>query len=781
MAKNGVFTVRVVSDTKPAEKGLKKFTQQVDQTGERMQAAGKKMTVFATLPIAGAMTVAANAASELEQAVGGTEAVFGETSETIDKFAKDSAQNMGLSEREFREATTSIGGQLKRMTGDVELAAEQSVELTGAAADLAATYGGTTAEAVQALGAAFRGEADPAERFNLNLKIGAQNAKAVELGLAASTSEVDDNARAQALLALIMEQSADAQGQFARESDTAAGQMQRARAELEDASAEIGAALLPALTKGAEGVAKLAQNFGDLPEPVQNSVVALAAVVAAIGPVTFAAGKAVAGVSALSGAFTTLRLQAMYAAGAMGGAGGLAAGLGAVAAVLGTGVILWNDHNNTVAEATSRTEAYTEALKNQGDEAERAADALSTDQLSEYERAFTAAGVSLEDFTANIRTNGEAIESLDDDIVAYRDGAFSLEEVLERAGIANTELGDTLTILEQKMGRAGFYDFVQTMDGLSDSFDEADSSGGAVGATFRDLIGKVRGALDPTEALTDGMEDQAETVDDANDAWSDYSDHIKGMYDPLIAARDAVLGLEEAQLEAYLASQAVAEAEAEVARRTREHGANSEETAEAVAILREAERELADKKRDVFDATVDQETSLYNLRSEVEQGNVEVGHAVRKLDEWVAQGAITEDQAKQTKDELFFLGLMAAGLEERNIDIPVGMDDSEFWTKFDNLKSALTGLTDSEIGVLIERDEALAGRRHVGGAVRANQPYLIGRPGHEEMFVPNTSGRVLSGPQTDRMTGGGPHVEINLNGGDHDPQSIARHVAWALA
>src|SRR5690606_31215355 len=120
-------------------------------------------------------------------------------------------------ETEFRKATTSIGGQLKRMTGDVELAADRSIFLTQVAADLAATYGGTTADAVAALGAAFRGEADPAERFNLNLKIGEQNAKAVEMGLARTTKEVDDHARALALVELITEQSADAQGQFARE------------------------------------------------------------------------------------------------------------------------------------------------------------------------------------------------------------------------------------------------------------------------------------------------------------------------------------------------------------------------------------------------------------------------------------------------------------------------------------------------------------------------------------------------------------------------------------
>jgi hypothetical protein len=188
--------------------------------------------------------------SNLEQAIGGTEAVFDQNADQIAAWAKDAATNFGLSEAEARTATTSIGGQLKRMTDDLDFATEHSKELVGVAADLAATYGGTTAEAVQALGAAFRGEADPAERFNLNLKISEVNAKAVELGLAETTSSVDDNAKAQATLALILEQSSDAQGQFAREADTVSGQMQRLNARLEDSKAAFGEAFAPAVTDG---------------------------------------------------------------------------------------------------------------------------------------------------------------------------------------------------------------------------------------------------------------------------------------------------------------------------------------------------------------------------------------------------------------------------------------------------------------------------------------------------------------------------------------------------
>lgn len=233
-------------------------------TSDELQEASRRVYEFASSAI--------KAASDLEQSVGGTEAVFKEAANQIGDFAKTSAQAVGLSENEFRNFTTLIGGQLKRMTGDIDFAATKSIELSKVGADLAATYGGTTKEAMEAFSAALRGEADPAERFNLNLKVSAVNAKAVELGLAKSELAVSDAAKAQATYALIMDQASDAIGQFNRETDSAAHKQQVATAEIENAKAALGEGLLPVFAAGADALGKLARGFGELPEPVQQTI-----------------------------------------------------------------------------------------------------------------------------------------------------------------------------------------------------------------------------------------------------------------------------------------------------------------------------------------------------------------------------------------------------------------------------------------------------------------------------------------------------------------------------
>ncbi len=249
--------------------------------GEVVKAAAG---IFAAGAIFAGLNKAIGAASSLEQAVGGTAAVFGKASGQIDRFAKSAAEMVGLSERSARELTTQLGGALKGLGFSLEDATTKSIDLVKVGADLAATFGGTTAQAVEAIGAGFRGEFESLEQFNVFLKQSTVNAKAVELGLATTTSEVDDNARAQATLALIMGQSTDALGQFGRESDTTAVKAQVAAAKMEESAASLGQKLAPVYNQIVDVVGKAADVFATLPGPVQLGVVALAGFVALAGP-----------------------------------------------------------------------------------------------------------------------------------------------------------------------------------------------------------------------------------------------------------------------------------------------------------------------------------------------------------------------------------------------------------------------------------------------------------------------------------------------------------------
>jgi hypothetical protein len=279
----------------PVDKAAKDAGRSIEQgvgTGASRGAEAAKVALSAigSAVVLSAINRAKDAASGLQQAVGGTAAVFGEASAAVDEFAAVAAESVGLSERVARELTSQLGASLKGYGFAVDEAAAKSIELTQIGADLAATFGGTTADAVAALSSALRGEFDPLERYGVALRQSAIDTEAVELGLAAAGEEVSAMARAQAALSLITEQSADAQGQFARESDSAAGQAQIASAKMDNAAADLGESLLPIYSKISETVGAIADVFAALPGPVQTGILALAGVAAIAGPLSNVVG-----------------------------------------------------------------------------------------------------------------------------------------------------------------------------------------------------------------------------------------------------------------------------------------------------------------------------------------------------------------------------------------------------------------------------------------------------------------------------------------------------------
>jgi hypothetical protein len=191
---------------------------------------------------------AVNAASSLQQAVGATDAIFGSAARSVQKFGKTAAESVGLSNAAYQQQASVIGALIQNLGQTREESAATSQSLIQTGADLAATFGGKTADAVSAIAAALRGERDPIERYGISIKQAAVDQEVLRLKLDTSTASLKAASDATAALSLIQKQAASSAGQFARESDTLAGQQQRFNAELEDARAELGEAFLPVMT-----------------------------------------------------------------------------------------------------------------------------------------------------------------------------------------------------------------------------------------------------------------------------------------------------------------------------------------------------------------------------------------------------------------------------------------------------------------------------------------------------------------------------------------------------
>lgn len=244
MATIANLLIKLGVDTSEADTKLTGF-------GSKASGALKKGFVPALAVLGGVGVMAkkvADDASNLAESQNAVGVVFGKSASIVDNFSKVAAKQAGLSMTELNSLVVPLGAGLRNAGFSADAAAKSSVNLAKRAADMASVFNTSVPEALEAIQSGLRGEADPLEKFGVGLNEAAVNAKAVSMGLAKTTAEVGPNAKAQARLALIMEQTSKYQGDFVRTSDQAANKARINRAEQANLRAELGRGLLPVMS-----------------------------------------------------------------------------------------------------------------------------------------------------------------------------------------------------------------------------------------------------------------------------------------------------------------------------------------------------------------------------------------------------------------------------------------------------------------------------------------------------------------------------------------------------
>ena len=251
-----VLNVEILGEFRNLTKATKGAETQLSKLNKRTASLGKSMrNTLATIGVGFSLAVVTRgiqdtleSASDLEQQFGALDSIFKDISPTMQDFAFSLAP-IGLSGADAARSMALLGSQLKGYGLPVDEAATKTKELTLLAADLAATFGGTTYGAVESISALFRGEYDPIEKYGVAIKKSDVNARLAAEGLNELEGEALKQAEAQAALTLLFEKTADAQGQAARESESYAAQQAYLKAETENLRAEIGEALLPVIVE----------------------------------------------------------------------------------------------------------------------------------------------------------------------------------------------------------------------------------------------------------------------------------------------------------------------------------------------------------------------------------------------------------------------------------------------------------------------------------------------------------------------------------------------------
>ena len=251
------------SGAKKTEKSLNDVGKGANDLKETIKGLGQQIAAaFAAREIIRFTKQTIDAASDLNETLSKSQQIFGDASKAVEEFASNSAKQFGMSKQTAIDAAASFGvfGKSAGLTG--KDLSTFSTDLVSLSADLASFGNTTPEEAALALGAALRGEAEPIRRFGVLLDDATLKQEALSMGIIKTTKEaLTPQEKVLAANAVILKQTSDAQGDFARTSEGAANQQRILEATFKDLQTEIGQKLLPTFNSA---LSTLNNFLGDL-------------------------------------------------------------------------------------------------------------------------------------------------------------------------------------------------------------------------------------------------------------------------------------------------------------------------------------------------------------------------------------------------------------------------------------------------------------------------------------------------------------------------------------
>lgn len=201
-----------------------------------------------------AVRTSINAASDLNEQITKTQQVFGDSSKAILDWSKTTARAIGTSQTQALEAASTFGNLFSSIHLGTAQTAEVSRRLVQLAADLASFNNATPEDALQAIRSGLVGEVEPLRRYGVLLSEARVQQEALKESGKTVASQLTDQDKALARIAIIFKDTALAQGDFARTSDGLANQQRILSAQVKDLESNIGRLLLPSIKAGVTGL-----------------------------------------------------------------------------------------------------------------------------------------------------------------------------------------------------------------------------------------------------------------------------------------------------------------------------------------------------------------------------------------------------------------------------------------------------------------------------------------------------------------------------------------------
>lgn len=277
---------------KAVENTTQKTTKSLEDALNKAEKAGQTMTTWATAPLTALYGAMTKSASDLTETVSKTREVFKGSSDSVIAWSETSIEQMGLAQGSALDMASTFGDIGTSMGLNIEQATEMSTSLTQLSADLASFKNISADRAAQALTGVYTGETEALKSLGVVMTQANLQAFALSQGITTQVSAMTQAQQVQLRYAYVMQQTANAQGDFVRTGGNLANQSRALLETLKQTGTEFGEILQPAVTSAVSALREAALWMGNLDEGTKTTLLSIGGAVAAIGPFTLVVTKA---------------------------------------------------------------------------------------------------------------------------------------------------------------------------------------------------------------------------------------------------------------------------------------------------------------------------------------------------------------------------------------------------------------------------------------------------------------------------------------------------------
>lgn len=281
-----------------AEKRAKALGRTFDEVGKKLQNVGTNITAFVTLPIIGLGAATLKMATDAVESENLFEVSFGNMAEAARSWSEETGSALKLNAFALREQSALIFAMTDSMGLSQDAAFGMATGITEMAGDMASFFNLKPEEAFDKLRAGIVGEAEPLRALGILIDEATVKQAAYTHGLVAFGDELTAVEKVQARWLAIQDQTVKVQGDLARTLDSPVNRMRALGTVIEENAIAIGIALLPALESLLDiaddvvvVVERWIEKFTSAAPATQNTVIAVVALAAALGPAVIGLGS----------------------------------------------------------------------------------------------------------------------------------------------------------------------------------------------------------------------------------------------------------------------------------------------------------------------------------------------------------------------------------------------------------------------------------------------------------------------------------------------------------